>query len=267
MQKKPKTATLKLLWQFSKGGRFLYASSIFFMIIVIISSYTVPQIIRFVVDSVVGNLPMTQPQFVQNLVRDIGGVEYLRNNILLMGGVVLLVSAVGGISNFLRGRFVAVSSEGLVKRLRDALYSHIQRLPYSWHLKIQTGDIIQRCTSDVDVVRNFILNQLPEMVRTILLVSIAYSILFSMNWAMALASFSFIPVMLAYSFVFLKKVSSRFLAADEAEGQLLSVAQENLTGVRVVRAFGRERYEVDRFQEANEGFSQLWVKLGNLLSF
>lgn len=263
MQKK--SGRLALLWLFSRGGRLLYLGSIIAMVVSILASYLVPQIIRFVVDNVVGSVPMSQPVFIQNLVHSIGGIEYLRDNIILLGGLTLAIAAIGGFANFLRGRWVAMSSEGLIKRLRDRLYSHIQYLPYSWHVKIQTGDIIQRCTSDVDVVRNFIQNQLPEMVRTILLVGIAYGILFSMNVPMSLASFLFLPAMFAYSFVFLFKISHRFLKADEAEGQLLSVAQENLTGVRVVRAFGRERFEVDRFQKENENFTQLWGNLGKLL--
>lgn len=262
-----KTKKLALLWEMSKGGRLLYIGSVFFMAVSILASYFVPQIIMFVVDCIVGGLPMTQPEFVQDLINGIGGIRYLRENILLIGGFILLVAGIGGLCNFLRGRWAAMSSEGLIKRLRDKLYSHIQMLPYSWHVKIQTGDIIQRCTSDVDVVRNFILNQLTEMLRTLMLVVFAYSILFPMNVPMALASLLFLPVMFVYSFVFLYKISHRFLVADEAEGQLLSVAQENLTGVRVVRAFGRERYEVDRFEKQNEYFSELWVKLGNLLSF
>jgi ATP-binding cassette subfamily B protein len=161
---------------------------------------------------------------------------------------------------------LAKGSEGVIRRLRDRLYSHIQSLPYEWHVKIQTGDVIQRCTSDVDVVKNFVANQLMEMARTTVLVTLAYSLLFPMNWRMALASILFLPVIFAYSFLFLRKVASRFLEADEAEGYLLSIAQENLTGVRVVRAFGRERHEASRFDKQNHVFANLWMRLGNLLS-
>lgn len=261
-----KTGRLALLWELSKGGRLLYIGAVFFMTLAILCSYLTPQIVRFVVDCVVGGLPVTQGGLVSWLVEQAGGIEYLRSHLLLTGVAALIVAGFGGLCSFFRSRWIAMSSEGIIRRFRDALYSHIQRMPYEWHVKIQTGDIIQRCTSDIDVVRNFIANQLVEMVRTILLVFFAYYILFPMNFTMAMASFVFLPVMLAYSFVFLFKISNRFLVADEAEGQLLSVAQENLTGVRVVRAFGRERYEVDRFQKQNEHFSQLWVKLGNLLS-
>ncbi|MDL2234077.1 ABC transporter ATP-binding protein/permease, partial [Ruminococcaceae bacterium OttesenSCG-928-L11] len=102
--------------------------------------------------------------------------------------------------------------------------------------------------------------------RTVLLVVFAYSILFPMNFHMALASILFLPIMFCYSFFFLKGVSDRFQKADEAEGYLMSIAQENFTGVRVVRAFGRERYEVDRFDKQNHIFADLWMQLGKLLS-
>jgi ATP-binding cassette subfamily B protein len=154
----------------------------------------------------------------------------------------------------------------MMKRLRDMLYSHIQFLPYEWHVAIQTGDIIQRCTSDVEVVRGFVSSQLTEIIRAVGLVVFAYGFLFPINSFMAFASLSFLPVILVYSFVFLRSSAERFLAADEAEGELLTIAQENFTGVRVVRAFGRERYEVDRFDRQNRRYAVLWMKLGETLS-
>ncbi|MCL2033525.1 MAG: ABC transporter ATP-binding protein/permease [Oscillospiraceae bacterium] len=249
------------------SGRLLYIGSVFFMAASILATYAVPQIIRFVVDNLVGGLPLTSNVFVAALVERAGGVEYLRANILSVGAFTLLVAGAGGLCNFIRGRFLILGSEGFIRRLRERLYSHIQKLPYAWHVNVQAGDIIQRCTSDVEVVRNFIASQLIEMARTLLLFVFAYIILFSMNVPMAMASFVFLPVIIGYSFFFLRGVGSRFLAADEAEGQLLSVAQENLTGVRVVRAFGRERYEIDRFERENNNFANLWVRLGSLLSW
>lgn len=263
-----KSGRLKLLWAlFPTSGRLLYIGSVFFMAASILFSYLVPQIIRFVVDSLVGGTALDTPSFVTALLERAGGIQYLRGHILTVGLFTLFVSAAGGFCNFVRGRWVTQSSEGFIKFLRETLYAHIQKLPYSWHVNVQAGDVIQRCTSDVETVRGFVETQLIEMMRTLLLVVFAYIILFSMNATMALASFIFLPVILLYSFSFLGKISSRFLAADEAEGQLLSVAQENLTGVRVVRAFGRERHEIDRFERQNEHFAQLWVKLGELLSW
>ena len=105
-----------------------------------------------------------------------------------------------------------------------------------------------------------------EVVRTVFLIVLYSSIMVAMNWRLAMVSLAFIPISLLASWVFYGKISTRFKAADEAEGELTTCAQENLTGVRVVRAFGRERFEIDRFGEKNDRFSALWVELGKLLS-
>ena len=118
----------------------------------------------------------------------------------------------------------------------------------------------------MDVIRNFVCNQLVEVVRTVFLIALYLTIMFSMNVKLSLVAVLFIPIVGLSSGVFYKKISSRFQVADEAEGELTTCAQENLTGVRVVRAFGRERYEVDRFNQRNDRFSQLWIRLGKLLS-
>lgn len=232
----------------------------------VVCAFLLPQVIRFVVDNVIGDLPVQAMPLIPRLAGLLGGVEAMRANILLAGALVLGLALMQGACNYAYRRSLAMGAEGLLKRLRDILYEHIQYLPYKWHIDVQTGDIIQRCTSDVEVVRSFVASQLVEMVRAVVLVVFAYSVLFPMNFALAAASFVFLPVILAYSFVFLRRVSARFLAADEAEGELLSIAQENFTGVRVVRAFGRERFEVDRFGRQNSLFAELWMQLGKLLS-
>jgi len=162
---------------------------------------------------------------------------------------------------------MAKGTEGIIKDLRDDLFDHIQRLPYNWHIKNQTGDIIQRSTSDVEVVRNFIGTQLSEMFRTIILVVISLVLMFSMNVKLTFIVLFFVPIIVIYSGIFYGILSKKFLVADEAEGELFTVTQENLTGVRVVRAFGREKYEIDKFSEKNNRFSDLWVKLGYQLGY
>ena len=169
-------------------------------------------------------------------------------------------------AGFVQDSNLPKGSERFVKSLRDALYGHIQRLPYRWHVQNPTGDIIQRCTSDVDVIRQFVCNQLVEVVRTVFLIVLYLCIMFTMNLRLSLISALFIPIVGLSSGVFYKKISGRFQAADEAEGDLTTCAQENLTAVRVVRAFGRERYEEEKFNGKNQRFSQLWIRLGKLLS-
>ncbi len=226
----------------------------------------VPQIISFTVDSVLGGEPPDLPGFLRPLIP----VDQLRAEPLsflwLAAGAVVLAAAVRGVCIYGMRINLAKGSEGFVKGLRDGLYSHIQRLSFAWHTAHATGDIIQRCTSDVEVIRTFVCNQLMEVVRTVFLIVLYSSIMMGMNWRLAMVSLAFIPISLLASWVFYGKISTRFKAADEAEGELTTCAQENLTGVRVVRAFGRERFEIDRFGEKNDRFSALWVELGKLLS-
>jgi ATP-binding cassette subfamily B protein len=266
--KNVKKHPIKLLLELFAGSGVLYLIACVSLLLTVACNFLLPQIIRFLVDSVNGVSESEMPA-VAKLVR-LAGIDSrfydLRGGLARAGLLVVSVAFVGGIFNFTYRRALSAGAEGLVKRLRDRIYSHIQQLPFEWHTTVQTGDIVQRCTSDVDIVRNFASNQIIEIGRAVILVVFAYGILFPMNFTMAAASFAFIPVVFLYSLTFLKKASVHFLAADEAEGQLLAIAQENFSGVRVVRAFGRERYEADRFAAQNAHFAELWMKLGGMLS-
>ncbi len=231
-----------------------------------ICNAVIPQIISVTVDSVLGTKEPDLPGFFQRLLN----LERLRADpwtaLWVAAGAVVLAAAVRGVCIFGMRINLARGSEGFVKKLRDNLYSHIQRLSFQWHTAHATGDIIQRCTSDVEVIRTFVCNQLMEVLRTVFLIVLYTGIMLSMNWRLALVPLAFIPVAGLSSGVFYGKISTRFQAADEAEGELTTCAQENLTGVRVVRAFGRERFEIDRFAQKNDRFSSLWVELGKVLS-
>ena len=169
-------------------------------------------------------------------------------------------------AGFVQDSNLPKGSERFVKSLRDALYGHIQRLPYRWHVQNPTGDIIQRCTSDVEVVRNFIAEQMVELLSTTFLIVVYMAAMFTMNVKISLFVFAFIPVIVGYSLVFYKRISKGYQKADEAEGDLTTCAQENLTGVRVVRAFGRERDELEKFRKKNNNYANIWMKLGDMMT-
>jgi ATP-binding cassette subfamily B protein len=173
----------------------------------------------------------------------------------------------GGAFQFLRGRWMAEASESIAKNMRDRLYRHLQSLPFDYHVKAETGDLIQRCTSDVETIRRFLSSQVIEMFRAVLMIGVALVVMLRMNWKMTLMSMVLIPFLFAFAFLYFKWVVKFFRVADEAEGKMSAVLQENLTGVRVVRAFGRERHERDRFAAQNEHYTSLWVRLGRLMSF
>ncbi len=258
---------LKIIMPFAKGYRYFIVISAVATVVKVAASFAMPQIIRFTVDSVIDSVPFSFNETIMYFIELVGGREGIRQNLWMSAVVILLLAVINSLSDFIGRYTVAKGTEGIIKNIRNNLYNHIQKLPYSWHIKNQTGDIIQRSTSDVDVVRNFISTQMSEMFRTVMLVVISLILMFSMNVKLTLIVLIFIPVVVLYSSVFYGILSRKFLIADEAEGELFTVTQENLTGVRVVRAFGREKYEIDKFSEKNNIYSDLWVKLGYQLGY
>jgi len=241
-------------------------TGLFFSAMITVCQAFIPQVIRISVDGVLGSDLSKIPEWVKTFLSE----ETIRENpgkmLTIAALAVILLAAINIAANYYSKVFAAKGSESFVKGMRDQLYDHIQKLPYSWHVKNQTGDIIQRCTSDVDVVRNFVTNQLMEVFRIIFLIVFYMVIMFSMNVKISLIAVSFFPIVILYSGYFFSKIAQHFQEADEAEGILSSVVQENLTGVRVVRAFGRESFERKRFDEKNERFAGLWIYLGKFLS-
>ena len=247
-------------WRYFAAGTVVSALSILF-------SFMMPQVIRVTVDSVIGDSPFDLPKFLTSYIEEIGGRDFLRGNIWVCALAAVVFAVLSCVCTYFYRLFVAKGSEGVIKSLRDSLYRHIQHLPYKWHVSIQTGDIIQRCTSDVDVVRNFLSAQLTELFRTTILVAFAMYFMFAMNVTLAAVAAVFVPFTVAFTAVFYGSIAKRFKTADEAEGDLSACVQENLTGVRVVRAFGQEAAEIERFEKKNSLFADLWIKLGKVMSW
>ena len=216
------------------------------------------QVIRFTVDGVLLGDASGLPAFAAQL----SPGTQLAAACALAAAIALLQFGV----SYIQDSRLPMGSERFVKSLRDALYSRIQRLPYSWHVQNSTGDIIQRCISDVEIVRAFVMDQLLELLGTLFMIVTCVVIMFTMNVKMALLATAFVPVIVGYSVLFFRRMSGRYEKADEAEGALSAVVQENLTGVRVVRAFGRERTELDKFREKNNRYTDLWRRLGDWMS-
>ena len=267
MKKKNSTKKSSILrfYPYTKGlrGSFLLAAAT--VILSSLANYMTPQVIRVTVDSVINDEPFRLPGFLTGWLQAIGGRDFLREHIIICAGAALLFAVIAGVTNYLSRTSLAKASESTIKRVRDTLFGHIQRLPYAWHNSHQTGDIIQRCTQDVELIRNFVNDQLMTVVRTVLAIAISLTLMFMMNVQLSLLVLAFIPIVMGFSMVFFILVGKKFERADETEGQLTALVQENLTGVRVVRAFGRERFEIERFDKKNQEFADLWSRLGQIL--
>lgn len=261
-----KRQKLTLLWRFLNGSKKFFLASVLAAAVTALADMINPQIIRAAVDCAIGGEEGNFPAFVMELVNRIGGFSYLGRHLWIMALAIIIVATFQVLSQYAFRVFNTKASETLVKSMRDQLFCHIERLPFAWHMKNRTGDIIQRCTSDIDTTKNFLSEQLTSIFRIIILLALSMTFMFSMHPLLTVIALIPMPVILIYSFRFHKKIHDGFIDCDENEGKLSAMAQENLTGVRVVRAFGRERAEIDKFQKQNDHYTGLWIKMAKVMS-
>lgn len=169
---------------------------------------------------------------------------------LIAAGFVGLAAIEGGFS-FLSGRWAAQTAEGTTRRLRNYLFDHIQHLPFRYHSQTPTGEMIQRATSDVDAIRRFFSDQAIGLGRVVLLFIINFAALLQLNVQLALVSIIAVPFVVIASFYFFKRITKAYEAYQEQDGHLSTTLQENLSGVRVVKAFARQGYEIEKFERDN----------------
>jgi len=171
--------------------------------------------------------------------------------ILWVASGFLALAVFQGSFSFLSGRLTARTAEGTIRRLRDSFYDQIQKLPFAYLDKTPTGDLIERATSDMDAVRRFYADQAIGIGRVVLQFGVNFAAVLSLNATLGLVSIIIIPPVLTLSVVFFHLISKRYEKYQEQEAILSTTLQENLTGVRVVKAFARQDYEIDRFEKVN----------------
>lgn len=235
-------------------------------IMMVIIGFLTPLLLSEIVDSILGSEPFTMPDFLMNPINDLGGRDFLRQNLWIPALALILMNIVNGVFTFIKGRSSAIASENIARKLRNDLYRHLQHLPFAYHVKAQAGELIQRCTSDVDTIRRFLAVQVTEVVNTVLMVVIAMSILLPRSVPITLYSLILVPPLFCFATWFFKMVHKSFEVADEADGVLNAVLQENLSGVRVVRAFGQQEREVEKFDRVNNDLRKKNLRLNELLA-
>ena len=223
---------LKGLWLFLKGVHLTFILSLLYQGASVAFQTANFLLIRFFVDRVI-----TEGRW--------------ETSLALIGVGFLLLAAMQGLLSFLAGRSSAYASEMAIRKVRDWLYDHMQRLSFAYHDKMKTGELIQRATSDVDTIRRFYSEQVKGFARIAFLVVINFSTILFLNWKLALLTVAAIPLMLAASIFFFKRIHDAYEAYQEQDGKLSAVLQENLSGVRIVRAFARQKFEEEKFEEQN----------------
>ncbi len=259
--------SFKLLMKSMKGNKLLYVGAILSVAFATAFTLAGPLVISFSIDSVIGNKSMDLPIWIEKVVNSIGGRNTLVQNLWICSIVLIVLTMGRGLFIYLRGKWSAIASESIAKNIREEIYDHLQHLSYEYHVKAETGDLIQRCTSDIETIRRFFAVQFVEIGNAIFMVTLVSSILFSLNVKLTLIAMAVVPIIFVAAIVFFIKMRDAFQKSDEAEGRLSNVLQENLTGTRVVRAFARQQYEMDKFDEKNVEFRDLTNRLIKLLAW
>ncbi|MFK7996542.1 MAG: ABC transporter ATP-binding protein [Granulosicoccus sp.] len=190
----------------------------------------------------------------------------LKSYLVVSGVLMVLATAVAGVFLFARGRLTALASEAIAMRLRQRLYQRLHHSRASFFDNEATGDLVQRCSSDVETVRVFLSSHSVEICRSVLLAVCVTPVLFWMDTTLALLSLCLMPLLLYWSYLFFSKMKRLFLVTDEAEGRLTATLQENLTGIRVVRAFNRQQFEIDKFATYNGEYRECDYRMVTLMS-
>jgi ATP-binding cassette subfamily B protein len=254
----------KFIWRFLKGNRLKSFAILVVVLFYVSMSLIAPLLFGFLIDNVINLKPLTNPLLI-TLASSLGGVLYIRAHMWIGALIVVLVNLLIGFFMYLRGRYNGQVSEFFSEKVRNAMYEHLQRLPYSYHVKAKTGDLIQRCTSDVDTIRRFLAGQISELVYAVAIALIAVSILFSIYPPLAWISIVCLPIIFLFAYIFFKKMQAAFQKSDEAEGSMSADLQENLSGTRVVKAFNREEFELVKFDKKNAEYRDLTFRLIKLL--
>ena len=221
------------LWRLMGGFRLIYLGAVLALSVATLAKTLTYLLLQYFIDDL---LLQEQPEVPFYLI----GLGYVG------------LAVVQGGFTFLSGRFAARSAQGIILRLRNYLFDHLQRLPFTYHDHTKTGDLVQRCSSDVDTIQRFFADQAIGVGRILLLFIVNFGALLTLNTKLALLSLVTTPIVFVISIFFFRKIHQAYEAHQEQEGDLSTTLQENLSGVRVVKAFARQQFEIDKFEASNQ---------------
>jgi len=248
---------MKNVIKYMKGYRGIFLLAIISIVVATTMQLATPILIKYAIDSIIGSESPGNMQFL---------MDAFGKNLMSVVWIVIAINLIRGIFLFLKGYLSNYAAENIAQNMREKLYRQIQYMTYEYHTKKETGDMIQRCTSDVETVRRFLGVQIVDLARIIFMIFLSVFIMMSLNLKLTVYAIALIPVLFLFSYIFFTKVQKNFKKSDEAEGALTTVLQENLSGVRVVRAFGREKFEIDKFQKVNQDYKEKTYRLIEILA-
>ena len=258
---------LKGMLRILTGFRLKYVGAMLSLAIATAAKTATYLLLAYFVDTVLSSISrepvFLMPEFYANT---LNASESQTSMMVLIAAGFIALAIVEGVFTFNSGRLTARTGEGIALRLRNYIYDHLQRLTFSYHDQMQTGELLQRATSDVEAVRRFFSEQIIGVARISTLFIINFSALLLLNVPLALISVIAIPIMVLMSFLFFRRVEKVYKAFQDQDAVLSTAMQENLTGVRVVKAFARQDYEIEKFDKENWHRFTLGRKLLTMMS-
>jgi ATP-binding cassette subfamily B protein len=222
------------LWKLLHGYRLSYSAAVLFLMLMALFNTGKFLLVQLFTDNVL-------TQQVDNLLLALALVAF--------GFIGLAIFQ--GYFAFLSGRLAAKIGEIMALRLRDYLFDHFQHLPFSFHDRARTGELIQRATSDIESIQRFFAEHATGIGRILLLFSVNFFAVLLLHMQLALMSVIVIPLVVAISIVFFRRMSTAFDRMQDEESKLTTTLQESLTGIRIVKAFSRQRFEEEKFERDN----------------
>ncbi len=261
----PPLATLRTVLALSRAEHHRFAIAAGALFLGAIFLYLVPLVPQAIFDVVIGDESKAST-ISQRVVAFLGGAATVRESLwrpaLLMGALAVLAA----LAVHVKTRIAMGAAERIARQTRDRMYDRVQRLPVSTLDRIPSGDLIQRCTSDIETTRNFFAGQAPEIIRAVLMLVIPLPIMAMLDWRMAIASIVCVPVMLIYTAVNFRRMGPYFGVKETTEASMTANVTENLTGIRTVRAFGRAEFEMRRFEVTSGAYRDADAKLFRLFA-
>lgn len=187
--------------------------------------------------------------------------------ILAIAFLYFSISASKGSLVFIAKTINASATEHSIKKLRDRIFVHIQKLPMSFFSSSKTGELTQRATGDIDTIRNFVSTQLVEIIRLSTVFIFSFFMIYTENKTFAFVSISLVPITIIASYIFFKKEMKIWQLHEDESDKLNNLTQENLSGIRVIQAFANEKFEIEKFEKQNKAKLKIALKHAKMHNF
>ena len=263
IQKEKKVNRFKQFHKWLKGQYHLYFIALILLVVLQYFRTLLPLFFQYIINTVLGNETSELPQFMQDWTM----TESVTKTLLFVGLLYAGFALFRIVLMFFRRVSIGMFMERVAYNMRNRLYSKLQNLSFSYHSQAETGDLIQRCTTDVETFRVFVGEQLIEIFRLIFLVGFSIYQMARINPTMMIYSVMVTPIIFGSAFIYFIKVKTIFKKVEEAEAKMTTTLQESVTGIRVVKAFAKEKYEIEKFEKHSKEYLKEDYKLLRLMAF